>query len=159
MCISRPRMGTPFHVRLRLFIDEETIHHTRDAPARASGGSISSRMHGDYAADSTRARTDSTVPIAPRYISTTWARVAVRGFVGKQLLFQEFLDVDFESPKVAQDIYAIAQSHVALMARHPGLIEMEFLDESDPNHRFFRFSMHPASLLDPRLFTSRKSIN
>lgn len=53
-------------------------------------------------------------------------RIAVRGFVGGALRFEEHMDAD------SVDLAALAKRHTEAMAAEPHMIEVEFLDEPDP---------------------------
>jgi hypothetical protein len=71
-------------------------------------------------------------------------KVAVRGYAGKQLVFQEFFDVDWDN------VADMASRHVLMMTQYPNhLIEIEFLEEPDPSQRFFRFGTDPAGMVMP----------
>lgn len=75
-------------------------------------------------------------------------RLAIRGFAGKKLVFQEHVtvsDSDFGGvlPKLAEE-------HAGKMAAHDlHMIEIEFLDEPNENERFFRFGTDPSGMVMP----------
>ncbi len=63
-------------------------------------------------------------------------RVILRGYIEGKLVFQEHMD--------AQALEAAIQSNIAMLADKPNLVEMEFLDEPDPEKRFFRIGTNPS---------------
>ena len=75
-------------------------------------------------------------------------RLAVRGFAGKHIVFEDRIDVppaDLDSV-----VRTRAEEHARKMAAH-GLhvIEIEFLDEPNENERFFRFGPDPSGMVMP----------
>lgn len=46
----------------------------------------------------------------------------------------------------------IAERHAEELAAHPHMIEIEFLDEPNPNARFFRFGTDPGGMVAPIKF-------
>jgi hypothetical protein len=75
-------------------------------------------------------------------------RVAIRGFVGKKVLFEDRVDVD--SDDLDELLPALATKHGAAMAQHRlHMIEIEFLDEPDPLQRFFRIGTDPSGMVLP----------
>ena len=83
-------------------------------------------------------------------------RLAIRGYVGKHLLFDDRIeiaecDIDSVVPR-------LAEQHATAMAEHRlHMIEIEFLDEPNPNERFFRIGTDPSGMVLPaqRNFTKR----
>jgi hypothetical protein len=77
-------------------------------------------------------------------------RVAIRGFVGRACQFQELVDVPEEDEALDKLIEEITKRHGAQMAAHElHMIEIEFLDDPDPEKRFFRFGTDPAGMVAP----------
>lgn len=75
-------------------------------------------------------------------------RLAIRGFVGDALLFADRVVVD--SDKLDEILPALALKHARAMADHRlHMIEIEFLDEPDPNQRFFRISSDSSGMVFP----------
>ncbi len=75
-------------------------------------------------------------------------RVTVRGFAGKQIVFKETVDVPDDEEQSA--IALIADRHIGMLSHYPQhVIEMEFLDEPDPDKRFFRFGTDPSNMRMP----------
>ena len=72
-------------------------------------------------------------------------RLAVRGYAGKILVFEEQIEVD--DP---EDLEIIAERQMKqLLPYRKHLLEIEFLDEPDVNQRFFRFGTDPARMVRP----------
>ena len=75
-------------------------------------------------------------------------RIAVRGFAGRELLFED--RVEITDTDLGSQLPKLAEKHVAKMAAHElHMIEIEFLDEPDENQRFFRFGTEPAGMVLP----------
>jgi hypothetical protein len=75
-------------------------------------------------------------------------RVAIRGFAAGVKVFEDEFCVD--ESDTGELIGCLAEEHAAAMAAHPlHMIEIEFLDESDPNQRFFRFGTDPGGIVLP----------
>jgi hypothetical protein len=75
-------------------------------------------------------------------------RVAIRGYVSGRLLFEDRADVD--SAKMDALLPALAEKHAVAMATHKlHMIEIEFLDDPDPEARFFRFGTDPPGMVIP----------
>lgn len=71
-------------------------------------------------------------------------RVAIRGYAGRRKIFEEVIEVG------EADIGEIGEKHLRKLlpyARH--MIEIEFLEESDPLRRFFRFGTDPGLMVMP----------
>ncbi len=74
-------------------------------------------------------------------------RIAIRGFVGKELAFEERIEIDESDFDTL--LPALAIKHADAIAGHKlHMIEIEFLDETGPN-RFFRFGTDPAGMVLP----------
>ncbi len=84
-------------------------------------------------------------------------RIAVRGFVGRKVLFEDWIDVPVE--QLEQVVREHADRHARQIAAHElHMIEIEFLDEPDENERFFRFGTDPSGMVRPaaiRLYKDR----
>jgi hypothetical protein len=75
-------------------------------------------------------------------------RVAIRGFVHGKRLFEDRADI--EDAALDALLPALAEKHAVAMATHKlHMIEIEFLDESDPEARFFRFGTDPSGMVIP----------
>lgn len=72
-------------------------------------------------------------------------RIAVRGYVGEKLLFEDRVDIEDDM----QAIEALATSHAKRLMDYPHTVEIEFLDEPDPNARFFRFGTQTTGMVGP----------
>lgn len=74
--------------------------------------------------------------------------LAIRGYVGRTRVFEDRVDV---SPADLDKIIPkLAEKHAAALASHElHMIEIEFLDEPDPNERFFRFGADPSGMVAP----------
>jgi hypothetical protein len=85
-----------------------------------------------------------TTPLPPVGV----LRLAIRGFADGEVVFEERVaktldDLDTLVPE-------LAAQHAAQMAGHQlHMIEIEFLDEPDPNERFFRLGTDPRGMVDP----------
>ncbi len=75
-------------------------------------------------------------------------RIVIRGFVGKKILFEDHLEV--EEATLEEILPRLAKKHGKAMAQHRlHMIEIEFLDEPDPEQRFFRFGTDPRAMVKP----------
>lgn len=76
-------------------------------------------------------------------------RLIIRGFgTGWKLQFEDRTSVD--SDDMAGVLPALAEKHAKAMAAHQlQMIEIEFLDEPDPQERFFRFGTDARMMRDP----------
>jgi len=75
-------------------------------------------------------------------------RIAVRGYAGKKVLFEDRVDGPDED--LENFVSQMAVSHAHSMAAHTRhMIEIEFLDEPNQNERFFRFGTDPAGMVMP----------
>lgn len=82
-------------------------------------------------------------------------RVAIRGFVGDKVLFEDRADV--ESDDLDALLPGLAHKHSVAMAEHRlHMIEIEFLDERDPLQRFFRIGTDPSGMVVPMRFYERR---
>ena len=74
-------------------------------------------------------------------------RIAIRGFVGAKLLFEEVVEVPDEADSLPQDV---VDKHIARLAPYAAfMIEAEFLDEPNPAVRFICFGTDPSRMVDP----------
>ena len=82
-------------------------------------------------------------------------RLAIRGYVGRRVIFEDrvevpFADLDTVMPK-------LAEQHAANLAVHElHMIEIEFLDEPNEQERFFRFGTDPSGMVLPIGFPTEK---
>ncbi len=71
-------------------------------------------------------------------------RVAIRGFIAGELLFNDRADI------VTDNLHDLAERYTTRLLDLPGgerhMIEIEFLDEDDLNERFFRFGTDREAL-------------
>ena len=75
-------------------------------------------------------------------------RLAFRGFVSGKPLWEEFAEI--EDDQLESVLPQLSEKHAKAMASHElHMIEVEFLDEPDPNQRFFRFGTDPSSMVQP----------
>jgi hypothetical protein len=75
-------------------------------------------------------------------------RLAIRGYLGKAVQFEERLEVEQEG--LGDVLPALGLKHAAAMADGKlGMIELEFLDEPDRNQRFFRIGVDPSGMVMP----------
>jgi len=75
-------------------------------------------------------------------------RIAVRGFAGRELLFED--RVEITDTGLGSLLPKLAEQHAAKMAAHElHMIEIKFLDEPNENERFFRFGTDPAGMVLP----------
>ncbi len=75
-------------------------------------------------------------------------RVAIRGFVGRTVLFEDRVELDESS--LAELLPSLAEKHALAMSRHElHMIEIEFLDEPDVQQRFFRIGTDPSGMVMP----------
>jgi hypothetical protein len=75
-------------------------------------------------------------------------RLAIRGFVGQTLVFEEH--VSARDSDLGGVLPKLAEEHAANMAAHVlHMIEIEFLDEANENERFFRFGTDPSGMVWP----------
>lgn len=75
-------------------------------------------------------------------------RLAIRGFAGGCLRFEDLLDANDD--EIEKLIPSLAEKHVnSFRDRELHMIEIEFLDEPNVNERFFRFGTDPAGMVMP----------
>lgn len=75
-------------------------------------------------------------------------RVAIRGFVGKAIEFEDRVDMEMEQLDTL--LFHLAEKHAIAMAKHNlHMIEIEFLDEPNQNQRFFRLGTDPSGMVIP----------
>lgn len=73
-------------------------------------------------------------------------KVAVRGFAGKRRIFEEIVDVDFDT----SDPEDVIRSQVERMLPYPDhMIELEFIEDAPNPYRFFRFGTDPEGMVIP----------
>jgi hypothetical protein len=75
------------------------------------------------------------------------ARITARIFVAGELLGAETLELD--DAQIETLLPEIARQHAKLVGDRPFMVEIEFLDEHDPQHRYFRFGTDPRGLVLP----------
>jgi hypothetical protein len=76
------------------------------------------------------------------------ARLVIRGFAGKVKRFEDRIDVPVH--ELDQIIPELATKHAEALAAHElHMIEIEFLDEPNPEERFFRFGTDPRGMVAP----------
>lgn len=74
--------------------------------------------------------------------------LAIRGFADKNVVFDVRITVD--PANLDKIIPKLAKEHAAKLASYElHLVELEFLDEPDPNERFFRFGTDPSGMVMP----------
>ena len=74
-------------------------------------------------------------------------RVIVRGFLKGDHVFSDHQEIDPEDDGL---IRRVADQHIRMTAAgEVDMIEIEFLDEPDPNQRFFRIGTNPARMVAP----------
>jgi hypothetical protein len=74
--------------------------------------------------------------------------LAIRGFVGGEKQFEDRTEVTAENLHAL--LPALAAKHATALAEHRiHVIEIEFLDEPNPQERFFRFGTDPNGMVMP----------
>jgi hypothetical protein len=76
--------------------------------------------------------------------------VAIRGFTKGRTIkrFEESIEISEDDLETL--LPALAEKHAREMAADElHMIEIEFLDEPNPNERFFRFGTDPAGMVAP----------
>ena len=77
-------------------------------------------------------------------------RLAIRGYAAGVLKFEEFEDLLDDDAELDARIAILANYHAEALAEHRlHMIEIEFLDEPNPNERFFRFGSDPSGMVMP----------
>lgn len=74
-------------------------------------------------------------------------RIIARIFVAGELLGEDTFELDGEAIETL--VPEIARQHAKLVGDRPFMVELEFLDEPDPNTRYFRFGTDPAGMMKP----------
>jgi hypothetical protein len=74
-------------------------------------------------------------------------RIAARIFVAGRLLGEETLEL--ETDEIESKLPEIASHHAKLVGDRPFMVELEFLDEPDPETRYFRFGSDPTGMVKP----------
>ncbi len=75
-------------------------------------------------------------------------RLAILGFVGRRILFEDRVEV--EAAALDAILPQLAKKHGIALAQHRlHMIEIEFLDEPDPLQRFFRLGSDPSGMVIP----------
>lgn len=75
-------------------------------------------------------------------------RVAIRGYVGGLVLFEDRVEMDEGELELL--LPKLAEKHGRALACHDlHMIEIEFLDELNPLERFFRFGTDPSGMVVP----------
>lgn len=75
-------------------------------------------------------------------------RLAIRGFAEGRIKFEDAIDLP--EAQIENLLPDLAQKHAAALAAHElHMIEIEFLDDPDPNARFFRFGTDPEGMVAP----------
>ncbi len=75
-------------------------------------------------------------------------RLAIRGYAGRPVQFEERMEL--EEPGLEDVVGQMAEAHAGAMAAGLlNMIEIEFLDEPDPNERFFRIGTSPSGMVMP----------
>lgn len=75
--------------------------------------------------------------------------LAIRIFLDRMLEQEE--QVELQEIEIETFIPKLAKRHAARFSgeERPLMIELEFLDEPDPNQRFFRFGTDPRGMVIP----------
>ena len=74
-------------------------------------------------------------------------RIAVRGYLNGEHVFTDFQEI---GPEDGELVERIAAQHAYLTLQGEiDMIEIEWLDEPDPNQRFFRIGTNPAGMVAP----------
>lgn len=75
-------------------------------------------------------------------------RLAIRGFAGRRKIFEDRISVDADA--IETEVAGLAAQHAAALASHElHMVEIEFLDEPDPNERYFRFGTDASGMVIP----------
>ncbi|HJT87654.1 MAG TPA: hypothetical protein VJ732_07350 [Bryobacteraceae bacterium] len=77
----------------------------------------------------------------------TLIHLAFRGWVGNELRFCD--RVALPEAALEKIVPALARKHAQALAREPHMLEIEFLDEPNPQERFFRFGTDPRRMVEP----------
>jgi hypothetical protein len=83
-----------------------------------------------------------------RIMARKTVRLCFRGFAGRVVQFEEKAEIAVDQLETV--LPSLAEKHAAaLAAKTLHMIEIEFLDEPDPDQRFFRFGTDPAGMVKP----------
>ncbi len=74
-------------------------------------------------------------------------RLAIRVFVDGVKQSAERINVDPD--RLDELLPTLAKKHAKMMSAQPGMVEIEFLDELNPNTRFFRMGTDKRAMVDP----------
>lgn len=75
-------------------------------------------------------------------------RLIIRGFCGRVLEFEKFVSV--EEQDMDRVLPALAEKHATDMASGKlTMIEIELVDQPDPNQRFIRIGTDPTLMVEP----------
>ena len=75
-------------------------------------------------------------------------RIAIRGFADGELKFEDRIDLAEEAIETL--LPALAETHGQALAQYDlSMIEVQFLDEPDPEQAFFRFGNDPRGMVRP----------
>lgn len=79
--------------------------------------------------------------------------LAFRGYLNGQVIFEESFTYDHFSDGRDVALSALAKTHARVLdLLHdlgPTMLEIEFVDEPDPEKRFFRFGSDPSAMREP----------
>lgn len=75
-------------------------------------------------------------------------RLAIRGYVGRRVMFEDRVEVGFDH--LGGVLPALAEQHATKLVAHElHMIEIEFLDEPNENNKYFRFGTDPSGMVVP----------
>ena len=74
-------------------------------------------------------------------------RLAIRVFIGGVKQSEERITASPD--ELDKLIPGLAAKHAEMMTAHPGMVEIEFLDEPDVNERFFRLGTDTSGMVRP----------
>ena len=81
-------------------------------------------------------------------------RLAIRGYASGKLQFEERVSLDEE--ELDDVLPRLGENHALALVNHSlHMIEIEFLDEPNPNERYFRFGTDPSGMVMPRAIDLR----
>lgn len=76
-------------------------------------------------------------------------RMVIRGFVGRQVIFKDHVEMADDDDMDVR-LPGLVEKHTEYMKDYPKfMIEVEFLEEPDPEQRFLRFGTDPTIMVDP----------
>lgn len=64
----------------------------------------------------------------------------------------------YPDEKLDELLPELAKEHAELLAENAGMVEIEFLDEPDPNQRYFRIGTDPNGMRQPRRVDSPEEV-